>query len=59
MKEDQINMDASDVIHQCLKKDDSLALEELTKTQRWWINVSRETLCRKLNQIGNVSKVPV
>ena len=55
-----MNKDASDVILQYLQKDDSLTLEELTQKLRdKGINVSRETVCRKLKQIGYVPKVPI
>ena len=47
-------------ILQYLKKDDCLTLEELTKKLRdGGINVSRETVQRKLKQIGIYIKVPV
>ena len=47
-------------ILQYLKKDDSLTLQELTKKLRdGGINVSRETVQRKLNTNWDTSKVPV
>ena len=53
-------MDASAVILQYLKKDNSLALEELiNKLRDEGINIPRDTVCRKFKQIRNVSKVPV
>ena len=53
-------MDASIVILQYLKKDDSLALEELiNKFRDEGINIPRDTVCRKFKQIGNASKALV
>ena len=55
-----MNKDAPDFILQYLKTDDSLTLEELTQKLRdEGINLSRETVRRKLKQIGYASKVPV
>ena len=53
-----MNKGVSDAILQYLKKDDSLALEELTQKLRdEGINISREIVRRKLKQIRYVSKV--
>ena len=53
-----MNKGVSDVILKYIKKDDSLALEELTtKLRDEGIIVSRETVRRKVKQIGYVSKV--
>ena len=55
-----MNRDASDVIVQYLRKDDSLPLEEfINKLIDQEINVSRETVRRKLKRIGYISNVPV
>ena len=55
-----MNKDPSDVILQYLKKYDSLTLEEFTQKLRdEGINVSKETVRRKLKQIGYVSKVAI
>ena len=48
----------SDVLFQYLKKDDSLALEELTtKLRDKGVNVSRETVRINLKQIGSILTV--
>ena len=53
-----MNKGASDVLFQYLKKDDSLALEEMTqKLRNERINVSRETVRINLKQIGSILTV--